>query len=416
MPNSLNKLFVFYTYNAIDKAGVTHTDEREAVSERELAEKLKQDGLLLVEAKEKGVYIRRRIFNARAIIMRFQPVTLVERMMFARNLAVMVGAGLALSKALAALEEQIDNKKFKNIIVDIRESVIRGKSFSKSISQYEDMFGSLFVNMVESGEVSGKLEYALKLLARQMKRDHDLIAKVRGALIYPAIILSALVLIGALMMIYVVPILTQTFRELEIPLPFTTRIIIGTSEFLSRFYLLAFGFLFVASYLTWRFVKTALGRKLWGTFALKLPIFGALIKKLNSARFARILSSLISAGIPITKSLEITSRVLGNVRYKESLNYASREIQKGRNLAAILKGYPDLYPPLVTQMLEVGEETGTMSRMLLRLALFYESEVSNTTKNLSSVIEPVLMVVIGAIVGFFAISMIQPIYSGLGNI
>ena len=406
---------MLYTYTAIDKAGVTYTDEREAGSERELAEKVKQDGLLLIEAKEKGVSTR-RVFSVRAIIMRFQPVTLVERMMFARNLAVMIGAGLPLSKALKAFEEQVDNKKFKDIIANICESVIQGKSFAESLSRREDIFGALFVNMVESGEVSGKLEYTLKLLARQMKRDHDLIAKVRGALIYPAIILSALVLIGALMMIYVVPILTQTFRELEIPLPLTTKLIIGTSEFLSRFYLLALGVLFVASYLVWRFVKTELGRKWWGTLAIKLPIFGALIKKLNSARFARILSSLISAGIPITRSLEITSRVLGNVRYKESLVYATREIQKGRNLAAILKGYPDLYPPLVTQMLEVGEETGTLSRMLLRLALFYESEVSNTTKNLSSVIEPVLMVIIGAIVGFFAISMIQPIYSGLGNL
>lgn len=406
---------MLFTYSAIDKSGVTHTDERDAESEHALGEALRGEGLLLLEVKEKGV-APRQILIFSNIVMRLRPITLVERMMFARNLAVMIGAGLPLSKALKALEEQIENKKFKGIIADLQESVIRGKSFAESLSRHEDMFGTLFVSMVESGEVSGKLEYALKLLSRQMKRDHDLISKVRGALIYPAIILSALVLIGTLMMIYVVPTLTQTFRELGIQLPFTTRLIIGTSEFLSRFYLLALGGLLAASYLVWRFVKTALGRKWWGTIALKLPIFGALIKKLNSARFARILSSLVSAGIPITKALEVTSRVLGNVHYKESLVRASSEIQKGRNLDSILKEYPALYPPLVTQMVEVGEETGTTSRMLLRLALFYEAEVSNTTKNLSTVIEPVLMLFIGAIVGFFAISMIQPIYSGLGNL
>ncbi|MDO8500147.1 MAG: type II secretion system F family protein [bacterium] len=406
---------MLYTYSAIDKAGVTHVGEMEAEAEHTLAERLKRENLILLESKEK-IFIAGNLLDFKSIFSRIIPITLVERMMFARNLAVMIGAGLPLAKALKALEEQIENKKFKKIIVDLGESIVQGKSFSESLARHEKVFGPLFVSMVASGEVSGKLEYTLKLLARQMKRDHDLVSKVRGALIYPAIILSALVLIGALMMIYVVPTLTQTFRELEIPLPLTTQLIIGTSEFLSHYYLLAFGATIVLVFFVLRFIKTPVGRQWWGTIALKLPIFGPLIKKLNSARFARILSSLLSAGISINNALEITSRVLGNVHYQESLMYASAEIQKGRNLGDALRNYSSLYPPLVIQMIEVGEETGTVSRMLLRLALFYESEVSNTTKNLSSIIEPVLMIFIGAIVGFFAISMIQPIYSGVGGL
>lgn len=406
---------MLYAYTAINQTGVSSLGEREAGSEKELAEKLKIEGLFLVEAKEARVRIK-ELFTITSVTLRLRPITLVDRMMFARNLAVMIGAGLALSKALAALEEQADGVKFKTLIADLRESVLKGISFAEALRKHEGTFGPLFVNMVESGEISGKLEYVLKLLTRQMKRDHDLISKVRGALIYPAIILGTLTLIGGLMMIYVVPVLTSTFRELEIPLPLTTRLIILTSEILVNYYLLILGLIPVAWYLVWRFLKTGRGKLYWGTLSLRLPILGTLIKRLNSARFARILASLIASGLAIARSLEITSKVLGNVHYKNSLARASVEIQKGRTLSAILKERPELYPPLVTQMIEVGEETGTTTRMLMRLALFYESEVSNTTKNLSSIIEPVLMIFIGGAVGFFAISMIQPIYSGLGGL
>ena len=406
---------MLYTYTAINNAGVSAAGEREADSERSLAEKLKTEGLFLIEAKETQARIK-ELFTITSLTARLRPITLVDRMMFARNLAVMIGAGLPLSKALSSLEEQVEGAKFKTLIADLRESVLKGVSFAEALRKHEEIFGSLFINMVESGEISGKLEYVLKLLTRQMKRDHDLISKVRGALIYPAVIISALILIGALMMIYVVPVLTSTFRELEIPLPLTTQIIIYTSEFLVNYYLLVLGLIPVVGYAAWRFLKTDRGRLYWSTASLRLPILGTLVKRMNSARFSRILASLIASGLPISRSLEITSKVLGNVHFANSLSRASSEIQKGRALSSILKERPELYPPLVTQMLAVGEETGTSTRMLLRLALFYESEVSNATKNISSIIEPVLMIFIGAVVGFFAISMIQPIYSGIGGI
>lgn len=406
---------MLYTYTAIDKEGKAFSGEREAESEHDLAEKLKSEGFFLLEGKEKRTTGKSR-FSLSSVISRLKGVTLVERMMFSRNLAVMISAGLSLAKALQASEEQTENARFKRIVSDLRGSVIKGKSFAESLALHEKIFGPLFIHMVESGEASGKLAYVLRLLARQMKRDHDLVSRVRGALIYPAIVIFALILIGVLMMIYVVPTLTATFHELDIPLPFTTQLIIKTSEILVDYYLLILGLVLVAVYLVSLFLKTERGRRYQSTSALRLPIFGELVRKFNSARFARILSALVSSGLPIARSLEITARVLGNIHFRDSLLTASAEIQKGRSLSAILKERSRLYPPLVTQMLEVGEETGTMGRMLLRLALFYESEVSNTTKNLSSIIEPLLMIVIGAMVGFFAISMIQPIYSGLGNL
>lgn len=408
---------MLYSYTAVARDGRSASGELEAGSERELAEKLRREGLILLETRlpraAKALNWSRRLASWGVLLRR---VSLVERMVFARNLAVMIGAGLALTKSLEALEAQTPNPALATIIRNLRDSVLKGKSLAESLRPHESRFGPLFVNMVESGEISGNLEKVLKLLSRQMRKDHELRSKVRGALIYPAIIAIALVAVGALMMIYVVPTLTQTFRELDIALPVTTQLIIATSEFLTNYGLwVLMGFALLAA-LAWRAVQTPAGRALWDSALLRLPILGSLLQKLNSARFARTLSSLLSSGIPFVKSLEVTATVLGNTHFRKTVSQAAGRIQQGSKLAEILASRPDLFPPVVTQMVAVGEETGTLARMLLRLALFYEEEVAAITQNLSSVIEPILMIVIGAVVGFFAISMIQPIYSGLGNL
>jgi type IV pilus assembly protein PilC len=337
-------------------------------------------------------------------------------MVFSRNLAVMIGSGLPLTRALEALAEQSSNRRFREIVLSIRQAVVNGKSFAEGLQPYGSIFGVLFVSMIESGEISGNLERVLKILSRQMKRDHDLRSKVRGAMLYPAIVVGVLVLVGVLMMIFVVPTLTETFTDLGIQLPLTTRIVIGTSHILLTYYVYLAVAVVAAVVAIYQWLKTERGKDMLSAITLRLPIFGPLVKKLNSARFARTLSSLITSGIPITKSLEVTSSVLGNTKFRAALAGAAVSIQRGDPLSGILKQHRDLFPPMVTEMIQVGEETGTISKMLLRLALFYEEEVTTTTKNLSSIIEPVLMVVVGTIVGFFAVSMIQPIYSGLGNI
>ena len=406
---------MLYSYRAVDFEGKPVKGERDAGSERELAEMLHRDGFLLLEALARDAAPRRFGIGGELPNL-FRRVTLVDRMFFARNLAVMIGAGLALTRALEALAEQTENPRFRTIITSLRDGIVKGRSLAESLKPHERVFGALFVNMVESGEVSGNLEQVLKILARQMQRDHELRSRVRGAMIYPAIVVFALVAIGILMMIYVVPTLTQTFQELEIDLPLTTRIIIGSSSFLISYWWAIALAAALAAIGCMRFARPPGGRRAFDAAFLRVPLLGPLVKKLNSARFARILSSLISSGIPITRSLELTSSVLGNVHFRESLAVAAVEIQRGRQLSEILKLHPNLFPAMVTQMIQVGEETGTTSRMLLRLALFYEEEVAAITKNLSSVIEPVLMIAIGGIVGFFAVSMIQPIYGGLGSL
>ena len=406
---------LIFEYTAVNKTGTEITGERDAETERDLAEVLRAENLLLVEAHHKGAK-KGFDLNIDKYFSFLKRISLIEKVNFSRNLAVMIGAGLSLTKALDALQQQSENVKMKELIGDVLTLVTQGKSFSESLRKYERVFGVLYINMVESGELSGKLEHTLKLLARQMKRDYDLRAKVRGAMIYPVIIFTVLLGIGVLMMVYVVPTITETFTQLKVKLPLSTRIIIGASNALLNYYWAIILVTAGGGYGVYRLVKTPAGKAFFDRAVLHLPAFGSLVKEFNSARLARTLGSLISSGVTITKALEITASVLGNSLFSGAVADAAREIQKGIQINVIFKRYPHLFPPLVVQMIGVGEETGTISKMFLRLAIFYEAEVSEKTKNLSSIIEPLMMVIIGVVVGFFAVSILQPIYGSLGNL
>ncbi len=390
-----------------------------AENEKVLASILKSEGFFLLEVREKetlGFSSFNVHIDIRQLFSRIRPISVIDKMFFARNLSVMVGAGLSLTKGLDALANESPNFKFREIINDLSSSVVKGKSFADSLRPHQHIFGILFVNMIEVGETTGKLTLVLRILANQMKKDHDLKRKVRGAMIYPAIILIALLGIGAMMIVYVVPTLSETIKELNVALPLTTRIVLGVSDFAARFAILLAVFIAGGVLIFWRLMRTKIGKAIFDRTVVHLPIFGSLVKKFNTARFCRILSYLLSSGVPIVRSLEITSSVLGNSLYQNVVYGAAGEIQKGKSLHEILSPHPDIFQPLIVQMIGVGEETGKISSMLLRLALFFEADVTETTRNLSTIIEPMLMIIIGIIVGFFAISMLQPIYSSLGNI
>ncbi|MDP3769672.1 MAG: type II secretion system F family protein [Candidatus Sungbacteria bacterium] len=405
-----------FKYSAAKQDGTLATGEREAENDKALAVILKQEGLLLLRAEapdKKKSFFK---FNVGELISRIRPVSLVERMFFARNLAVMIKAGLPLTRALEASSEESANPKFKKVLAEVLAEVIKGKTFADALRSHPNVFNELYVNMVAVGEESGKLALVLRLLSKQMKKDHDLRSRVRGAMIYPAIIICAIFGIGGLMMVYVIPTLAETIKSLGTELPWSTKLIIGLSDFLQYNGFLALGIIAGTVFTVWRVLKTKKGRDVFGRLILKAPIFGAIVQKFNLAQFTRTLAYLIASGIPIVRSLEITARVLGNVKYRAAVEEASREIQKGKQLNEILHRNPDIFHPMVVQMIKVGEESGKISDMLLRLAMYFEEDVENTTKNLSTIIEPVLMLMIGAFVGFFAISILQPIYGSLNNI
>lgn len=405
-----------FTYSAADKTGKTSKGEREAADQKILAQSLKAEGLLLLDAAEKKGIGSIFHFDVGRALANFRPIPLEEKMFFARNLSVMVNAGLSLTRALDALAQETGNPKFKKVIEGIMASVVQGTSFSEALRAHRAVFGELFSNMVEVGEATGKLSLVLKLLGNQMHKDHALKKRVKGALIYPAVILTALGGVGALMMIYVVPTLTKVLKELGVPLPLSTRIIIAISDFMVSYALILP--LLIAGVIAgfWRLLKVPRGKELFDRLALKVPIFGPLIQKFNVARFCRTLSYLIMSGVPIVRSLEITASVLGNMLFRHATEDAARGIQTGKQLYEVLAAHPKAFHGIVIQMIEVGEETGRLSAMLLRVALFFEEEVTGTTKNMSTIIEPVLMIIIGVVVGVFAVSVLQPIYTSMGNV
>ncbi|KKS66290.1 MAG: Type II secretion system F domain protein [Parcubacteria group bacterium GW2011_GWC2_42_6] len=323
----------------------------------------------------------------------------------------MIGAGLSLNRALDILALQTNSKKLTKVLRIISEDINKGQTFSDSLAKYPTIFSGLFVSMVRVGETGGNLEEILKLLAEQMKKDHTLRSSVRSAMIYPSVILVAMIGIGITMMIVVVPKLSSIFSDMKMELPYSTRLIIFISNFLSQhIFISAIIIIFIGASFPFA-ARNKNIKKIIDAIILKLPVFSDISKKINSARFARTLGSLIEGGIPIVRGLQIVSETLTNYYFRVSLANAAEEIQKGKTLSKILKDYPHLYPPLVEQMIGVGEETGTTGDILKRLAEFYEEEVTNLTKGLASVIEPILMIIIGAAVGFFAISMLQPMYS-----
>jgi type IV pilus assembly protein PilC len=265
--------------------------------------------------------------------------------------------------------------------------------------------------MVKAGEESGNLAGSLKVIAIQMDKSYALSRKVKGALIYPAVIFSVMVVIGVLMMVYMVPTLTATFKGLGVDLPLSTRIVIGISDFLRNHFLIVFLAVVAVIVTIAALLKTKAGSRAFDYFILHLPVIGTIVKEVNSARTTRTLSSLLSSGVDVVVALGVTEEVIQNSFYKEVLGKAHENIQKGDPISAVFIEHENLYPIFVGEMMNVGEETGKMADMLLGVAAYYEDEVDQKTKDMSTIIEPVLMVIIGIAVGIFAISMLAPTYS-----
>jgi len=401
-----------YFYTAKSLSGEEKSGVLEAKDIHQLAQKLKGEGFILIKAILEEEKLKKKF----EIKLPSFGVSLTEKMFFTRNLQVMISAGLPLPKALGILSLQSKSKKLKAALLKIREEIVKGESFSNALSNYPNIFSELFQNMTRVGEEAGNLEEVLKILAQHLEKENELRSKIKGAMIYPLVIICAMVGIGILMLVTVVPQLAQTFSEFEVELPLTTRIVIGLGNFLAQKWYVVFVFLIFLVFCFWQFLKTKAGKRMIDSFSLKLPVISPIIKNTNSAYTVRTLSSLIAAGVALPRALEITARTLGNNYYKNALGEAAEKVRKGEKLSDALRIYEDIYPLTVIQMVSVGEETGETSNVLTKLADFFEEEVSNSTKNLASVIEPVIMIIIGAAVGFFAISMIQPMYSILGAI
>lgn len=396
-----------FLYKAKNAEGELKTGKLIANSQKDLEALMSRRGLVLVSATDLGAKKKGEIKLPKFL----QKVSLVDKMLFTRNLAVMLKAGLSFGRALSILSEQTKNSYFREVLSDVSKDVQKGSSLADSLEKYPKVFNTLFVSMVRVGEMGGNLEEVLALLAMQLKKDHEVVSKVKGAMTYPAVIVVAMGLVGILMMMFVFPSLLKMFADSKTELPVTTQFLIFVSNALQNYgFYIFLGFIgLMAAF--FQVIKTPGGKKVFDTIILKIPVIKGIVMKVNVARFSRTLSSMITSGVSIVQALEVISGTLGNTFYKESAADACKKVQKGLDLSEVMSEYGDIYPGMMIHMIEVGEETGSLETTLKQVAEFYEEEVDQLTSNLSSIIEPILMLAMGGAVGFFAIALIQPMYS-----
>lgn len=343
-------------------------------------------------------------------------VSFVDKMMFVHHLQIMTKAGLSIVTALKILSEETENKKLKLIIAEIKAEVEKGQQLSVALSKYPKVFPPVYVSMIAAGEIAGKLEEALTEVSSQMKKSHELMSKVRGAMIYPAVIFTVMVGIAFFVVLYIFPKILVMFEETQTELPLPTKILIYITNFMQHYWYWVLVGIALLAYAYFRAMKAYPFKKMMHSLRLKLPIFGIIIKKVNLANFTLTLCSLLNSTIPIIEAVRISSDVLGNVIYKEKLKEASESLKKGINLSEVLSRHPEVFPPMVTEMIMVGEQTGSIEKMLNELSEYYNAEVNETMSNFTSVIEPIIILILGLGVAGVAVSVIMPMYSLTQNI
>ena len=334
-----------------------------------------------------------------------------EKIFFTKNLGAMLSAGLTLARALSVIERQTRNKYLKKIVQALLADIKEGRALHEALGRFTNVFSKLFISMAKAGEESGTLAESLRTVARQMDSSYTLEKKIKGAMMYPSIIVMAVIIIGILMMIYVVPTLSSTFLSLGAELPTATKVIIDLSTFMSENAILtlaATGLFFFAIY---SFLKTRTGSNILLAVALRMPVIGELARETYSARAARTLSSLLQSGVQMLNAIDITVEVVGDNVFGKVVVLAGERVKKGDSLSSAFVEAPHLYPVFFSDMILVGEETGKVSELLSQIAEYYETDVEDRTKDLSTIIEPLLMLFIGGFVGIFALAMITPIYS-----
>ncbi len=327
---------------------------------------------------------------------------------FTRQFATMVDSGLSISRALSVLSAQIANKRFAQVIRDVRDGVEAGRSLSDALGQHPKVFDELYVSMVRAGELGGSIDVVLRSVATQLEKQVAIARKIRGAMTYPAVVVSVISLLFVVMMVFIVPVFKRLFVTLDAPLPTPTKIVIAVSNTLASWHAGIVVAAIVLVVVGWRrWIATQNGREKWDGWKLRPPIFGPLAHKAALARFAFTLSSLVSAGVPVLESLDIVGRATGNAVLAKATQEIKRAVREGRPFADPMRANP-VFPQLMVQMVEVGEQTGALDDMLGKAADYYQGEVDQTVDNLSSILEPLLVVVMGGMVGTVIVSLYLP--------
>lgn len=392
-----------FTYKVMDKKGKVVTGEVEGDNRDLVVSKLRDSGYVILELKNKTAPGQIELFKGK------KKVSTKDLMVFSRQLAMMVDAGLPIMRALSVLSEQTENKGFAKIIEEIRGDVSAGQTISEALAKHPTVFSNLFISMIKSGEIGGVLDKVLMRLAFVMEKDAVLRGKVKSALAYPAVItiFAMFVVIG--MIWKVVPIFQGMFEQLGGELPIITRMLVSMSNALQNYWFIIFPSIFGIIYGIRTYKKTEDGRKVFDRLMLKVKIIGPLLQKVSISRLTRTLGTLVSSGVPIIQAIEITGKASGNYVIEEAMEHVKRAVKEGDPIAKPLSQIA-VFPPMVTQMIAVGEETGSLDAMLEKIADFYDMEVDAAVEALTSMIEPLVMVVLGGTIGVIMLGLYMPMF------
>jgi type IV pilus assembly protein PilC len=398
-----------FVFKALDVSGGKAHGEVEADSKQAVADQLKQRGLVILDITDKH--------SSKQIELAFlNRVKANELAVFSRQLSTMISSGMSILRALYVLEEQTEGKFLKETIVAVRKDVEAGLSLSDSMARHPKVFNPLFVAMTQAGETGGVLEDALMRVADQLQKDAGLRRQIKAAMIYPALVIVFAVGVMMALVAFLVPVFVGVFKQFGGELPALTKVSVGLSHMVTGYWWLMFAttFAVVIAFLRWK--KSSWGRKQWDHFRLHVPMkIGGIVQQVAVARWSRTLASLTSAGVPLLQALDITGRTGGNVAVEEAMDGVIASVKRGGTIAAPLAQAP-IFPTMVTHMVGVGEETGALDSMLDRVAEFYEEQVEASVKALTSILEPIMIIVIGGIVGFIVISMYLPLFDVYNHI
>lgn len=398
-----------YHYTAKNQTGQIQTGSIEAGSPQQAAKTLQENKLYVLEVKEEKSNLP-DIAKKIKIPFLGGKVNIKDKIIFTQQLAMMIKSGLPLVDAFKALEEQTENKYFSKVIAEISDEVKGGKPFSEIISRYPKIFSEFYVAIIRSGEKSGKLDEVLGRLADQLEKDYELMTKIKAASTYPVLVVCALIGIVILMMIFVIPQLKSIFKDMGVQLPLITRIVLGISDAILTYWyifiILIIGLIFGLPFLA----RTPHGGLLWDKFKLKIPLIGPLIKKIYMTRFCRTTGTLVASGLPILNIIETVKGVINNRVYQDAFQKISVDLESGIQLSSTLKKQK-VFPAMIYHLVATGEKSGKMDYVLISMADFFDKEIETSTNSLATLIEPILIIIVGAGVGLVVASVILPIYS-----
>lgn len=396
-----------FQYTARDPMGRVITGVLEAENGAQVASRLREMGLFITAIEP----VRAGPGEARGLWDLLRGISLRELALMSRQFATMVNSGLSLVRALGILEQQTSNPKLRRILAQVRSDVEQGRTLADSMAKHPQAFSSLYVNMVRAGEAGGVLDDVLQRLATFLEKEYTLRQKIKSAMVYPVILAVVATLALLFMTVFIIPQFVVFYRELDVgDLPVPTQILMWASLMIRSFWYIWVPALALAAYGFARWIRTPAGKAWWDRTKLRLPLFGPLVQKALLARFARTLGTLLGAGVPLLQAFEVTGKAVDNVVVEEGIQKVRSSIREGESIAVPLSSIP-LFPPMVVQMVRVGEETGAMEDVLIKLAEFYEREVDNAVKRFASVVEPILIVCVGGVVAVVALAVLLPIWT-----